>query len=111
MRCIRRCCKFYRYNREYNDEINLSKLEELKAVNPYLALIDVRSPQEYSEGHLQGSICIPSYDIRRIAEKILPDKQTVIVAYCEYGQRSRKAVNTLKEMGYVNVYNLKTEQK
>ena len=100
----RRCC-FCRYNGEEND-IDLSKLQLLKVQYPDLILLDVRSPQEYEEGHMQGSICIPSYDILRMAEKILTNKQTVIVAYCEFGARSRKTVNLLKTLGYKNVYNL-----
>ena len=107
MRCFRRCNKCYRCEKEYNDEINLEQLEKLKKNISNLILLDVRSVQEYAEGHRPGSICIPSYDIIRMAGKILPDKQAVIVAYCENGTRSSKAVNILKKMGYKNVYNLK----
>ena len=106
MRCFRRCFRCHRYEKEYNNEINLEKLGMLKNNNPSLILIDVRSPQEYAEGHMPGSICVPSYDIHKMANKILPDKQAVIAIYCENGIRSRKAVNMLKSMGYKNVYNL-----
>ncbi len=104
MWCRKCCCHCRNYN-ESND-INLSKLEELRTQNPNIILLDVRSPQEYAEGHMQGSICIPSYEIMHRVEKIIPDKNATIVAYCEYGGRSRKTVNILKTMGYKNVYNL-----
>ena len=105
MRCRRYCC-CCRSDSNIND-IDLFRLEELKQENPELVLIDVRSPQEYAEGHMNGSICIPSYELSWKAKKILPNKKSVIVVYCEYGGRSRKAVNLLKTLGYENVYNLK----
>ena len=104
MRCRRYCC----YCRSYNEsrDIDIYKLEELKLQNPELILLDVRSEQEYAEGHMRGSICIPNYEITCKARKLLPNKKAVIVAYCEYGGRSKKAVNLLRQMGYENVYNL-----
>ena len=102
---IRRCCKCCRSYREAGNDIDWNKLQEIKKDNNVI-LLDVRSMQEYAEGHIPGSICIPSFDISKMAKKILPDKQAIIVAYCEYGGRSRKAVNILKQIGYKYVYNL-----
>lgn len=107
MRCVKRCCRCYRYDNKYFDEIDLSKLEKLKTENSDFILLDVRSPQEYAEDHLEGSICIPSYDIKKMIERILPNKMATIAVYCEYGGRSRRVVDQMKTMGYTNVYNLK----
>lgn len=69
-------------------------------------LIDVRSPQEYKEGHLEGAISIPEYEIKRKIELQVRDKGTKVILYCNSGRRSRKAADLLKRLGYNNVYNL-----
>ena len=81
-------------------EIDINELEEL--VKRGAILIDVRSPQEYKEGHLDNAILIPEYDINR---KIL-DKFNIndeIVLYCSTGNRSRKAKKKMEKLGYVKV--------
>lgn len=85
-------------------EIDIKELEEL--VKEGAILIDVRSPQEYKEGHLDNAILIPEYDINK---KIL-DRFNIndeIILYCSTGNRSRKAKKKMEKMGYVKVYNLK----
>lgn len=69
-------------------------------------LIDVRSKQEYQEGHLNGAICIPDYEIVAEAPKIIPDKNKAIILYCQSGARSKKATEMLENMGYSNVVNV-----
>lgn len=69
-------------------------------------LLDVRSPQEYKEGHLNGAISLPEYEIKENVEKILKNKKEVIIVYCSSGSRSKKAQKELIEMGYETVYNL-----
>lgn len=85
-------------------EINISELEEL--VKEGAILIDVRSPQEYKEGHLDNAILIPEYDINK---KILDrfDINDKIILYCSTGNRSRKAKKKMEKIGYVKVYNLR----
>lgn len=67
-------------------------------------ILDVRTPEEYKEGHIEGSILIPDYEILETAEKILTDKNQTILVYCRSGNRSRKAANNLLYLGYQNVY-------
>lgn len=69
-------------------------------------IVDVRSPQEYEEGHLEGAILLPEYDIKKKAREVLPDKNKEIVLYCSSGTRSKKAQKELQSMGYTKVYNL-----
>jgi len=71
-----------------------------------IMLIDVRSKQEYKEGHLDGSINIPLFDIKRDIINYVKDKKKVIVVYCDAGIRSLKAQKVLNAQGYTNVYNL-----
>ncbi|MBR1802950.1 MAG: rhodanese-like domain-containing protein [Clostridia bacterium] len=71
------------------------------------ALIDVRSKQEFEEGHLPTAIHVSLYDIQKQIEKIIPDKSKLIVVCCSSGNRSQKAKQILENMGYQEVYNLK----
>lgn len=82
-------------------------IEELKQFqNEGAILIDVRSPQEYREGHIDGAILIPEYEMKKKVENILSDKEKTIIVYCSSGGRSKKAQKLLKKLGYQNVYNL-----
>ena len=69
-------------------------------------LVDVRGPQEYKEGHLDGSINFPLYDLERNSEKILENKKNTIILYCQSGSRSNKALEILKEQGCTSLYQI-----
>ncbi len=87
-----------------NREITLEEMQKL--IKNGAIVIDVRSMQEYNEGHVDGAILIPEYEIaQKIENKVGKDEQ--IVLYCSSGNRSRRAKKKLEEMGYKNVYNLK----
>ncbi len=69
-----------------------------------LYLLDVRSPGEYQQAHLEGARLIPIDQLsRRIAE--LPKDRPILV-YCAVGSRSAQVVNYLARQGYPEVYNL-----
>lgn len=70
-------------------------------------LLDVRSIQEYNEGHKDGAICIPHYELENNAQAKLTKKDQTIILYCQTGARSKKAYQTLKKLGYQNVYEVK----
>ena len=67
-------------------------------------LLDVRSPQEYREGHIPGSQNVPLQQLDKV-EEITENKDTVLYVYCRSGARSRQAVSLLRAMGYTNVHN------
>jgi phage shock protein E len=68
-------------------------------------LIDVRTPIEYSEGHIPGALNIPVQELTaRLAE--LGDKQREIVLYCRSGARSGHAASQLRSQGFQRVHNL-----
>ena len=68
-------------------------------------LLDVRSPQEYREGHIPGSQNVPLQQLDKV-EEVTENKDTVLYVYCHSGARSRQAVSLLKHMGYTNVLNI-----
>ena len=68
-------------------------------------LLDVRTPQEYREGHIPGSQNVPLQQLDKV-EEVTENKDTVLYVYCRSGARSRQAVSLLKHMDYTNVHNI-----
>lgn len=68
-------------------------------------LLDVRTGQEYREGHIPGSKNIPLQEIGR-ADYMIPKKDTPTFVHCLSGARSRQAAAQLSRMGYTNVKNI-----
>ena len=68
-------------------------------------LLDVRSPQEYREGHIPGSKNVPLQQLDKV-EEVTENKDSILYVYCHSGARSRQAVSFLKHMGYTNVHNI-----
>ena len=69
-------------------------------------LIDVRTPQEYAEGHLEGAMLMPHDRIGEAVEARFPDKNTPILLYCRSGGRSEMARKTLVSRNYTRIENL-----
>ena len=68
-------------------------------------LLDVRTTQEYGEGHIPGSKNVPLQTIQQVAS-VVKDKNLPLYVYCHSGARSRQAVSALQRMGYTNVNNI-----
>ena len=68
-------------------------------------LIDVRSPGEFSQGHIEGSANCPVGDIANRIAAICSDKSANIIVFCASGMRSSAARNVLMKMGYASVFN------
>lgn len=66
-------------------------------------ILDVRTQEEFDEGHIQGAILIPDYEIANTAESVLLDKEQLILVYCRSGRRSKLAAEELVKLGYSNV--------
>lgn len=68
-------------------------------------LLDVRTPDEYRQGHIPGSKNVPLHSISKVVGMI-DNKSTPIFVHCLSGARSRQAAAILKQMGYTNVKNI-----
>ena len=66
-------------------------------------LIDVRTPEEYRENHIEGAVNIPVYEIDNIKNEII-DPNKVILVYCKTGKRSKIVKQILIQNGYKNVH-------
>ena len=72
--------------------------------NKTVFLLDVRTPQEYSQARLSGSVLIPISELERRIDEIPKDK--AILVYCAVGSRSRSAAAFLSKHGYKQVFNM-----
>lgn len=68
-------------------------------------LLDVRTPQEYREGHIPGSKNVPLQQLDKISS-VAKNKEIPLFVYCYSGSRSRQATGMLQQMGYTNVNNI-----
>ncbi len=66
-------------------------------------VVDVRTLEEYNEGHIPNAISVPLETIENEAEAKLKNKDALILVYCRSGRRSREAALKLIEKGYTNV--------
>lgn len=69
-------------------------------------ILDVRSPEEYAEGHIPGAINIPFRDIPNQTDTIGASNRDDIIVYCERGIRAGVAENLLLDAGFVSVMSL-----
>ena len=65
-------------------------------------LLDVRTPEEYSEGHIPESKNVPLQALDNI-RSVVENKDTELFVYCYSGARSRQAATMLGQMGYKKV--------
>lgn len=72
---------------------------------PGAVLLDVRTPQEYRQGHIPGSVNLPLQSLDN-GDEIIENEDTPIYVYCQSGSRSRQAATRLGAMGYTNVKNI-----
>jgi len=82
--------------------------QELKAkLGDDILLIDIRTPQEYAQGHLPGAKLINYYDADFMQKMSKLDKSKDLYIYCRSGHRSGKAAQYLKTTGFPKIYDLK----
>lgn len=76
-----------------------------QAVNASGIWIDVRTPQEFAEGHLQNAVNIPYDQIVAKIAQVSPNKNELINLYCRSGRRAEIALAELKMLGYTKITN------
>ena len=68
--------------------------------------IDVRSPEEFASGHVEGAINIPYTEITERIGEVTSDKDAVLYLYCRSGRRSGIAKEALDQAGFNAVSNI-----
>ncbi|MBQ9942579.1 MAG: rhodanese-like domain-containing protein [Christensenellaceae bacterium] len=84
-------------------EISMQEAIALMEKEEGYILLDVRTPEEFHEGHIPGAINIDNNTIADAPPEQLPDRDQLILIYCRSGNRSKQAAAKLAAMGYTNV--------
>lgn len=86
--------------------------EQMLKEDRRILLVDVRSGEEYGQGHRKGSINVPLQALFRNPYCVCADRAAVLFLYCQRGYKSRIAAELLARAGYGNVYVvLRTDQE
>ena len=84
-------------------QINMDEaIAMMEAENDYI-ILDVRTPEEFSEKHIPGAINVANETIGSEEIPELPDKDQLILVYCRSGNRSKQASEKLVALGYTNI--------
>lgn len=85
------------------EQISAEQAKTIMDTETDYIVIDARTEEEFAEGHIEGAVLIPEYEVADLAEKELPDKEQLILVYCRSGRRSKIASEELVNLGYTNV--------
>ena len=68
-------------------------------------VLDVREQDEFDAGHIPGAVLLPVGTITKdTAAAVIPELDSVVLVYCRSGNRSKKASQTLADLGYTGIY-------
>ena len=84
--------------------ISASDARAMMQSSSNILIVDVRTPEEYAQGHLKGAINIPLSDLPLRIVKF--EQNRPILVYCQTGYRSAEASSILMKAGFTKVYNL-----
>lgn len=89
--------------------LSAAEFEALLVRDATVQLVDVRRPDEFASGHIEGAqlIDVTESDFLDRAQKALDPKRPVAV-YCRSGKRSLRAAQMLQKVGFKMIYNLDT---
>ena len=83
--------------------VSMDDIVQIMNDNSNYIILDVRTLEEYNEGHIPNAICIPNETIGEEVINKLPNKEQLILIYCRSGNRSKQAAQKLNKLGYTNL--------
>lgn len=90
---------------------NISQQELLKANSNDVVIVDVRTTEEFQQGHVPNAINIPLSNIIDNPDILASSKEKPIVLYCRSGYRAGKAAEALQKYGYPNLRHLEGDMQ
>ena len=98
---------FSELRRKASGLVNIEAIEAVKLINNDAVVIDLRSVDAFSKGHIVNARNIPSDELEAKMDNLASIKSKPIVAVCDAGITSTKAVTSLRAAGFEGVYGLK----
>ena len=83
--------------------VSMDDIVKIMEENKDYVIVDVRTPDEYKEGHIPNAINITNETINETVYNKLKDKNQLILIYCRSGSRSRQAAYKMQKLGYTNL--------
>jgi phage shock protein E len=96
------------YDEQQIFDITVPKANDLireNTGNPEFIILDVRTPEEFANGHIEGAINIDIND-NFVSEAATLEKDKTYLVYCHSGRRSAEARDTMAQLGFKNIYNM-----
>ena len=84
-------------------QISMQEAAERMAQQEDYILLDVRTQEEFEQGHIPGAVCLPN-EMIAADMPFLFGKDAEILLYCRSGRRSADAAKKLRDMGFTNVF-------
>lgn len=85
------------------ENISMEKAKQLMEQETNYIILDVRTKEEYDNGHIPNAICVPNESIKDMPPAALPNRNQLILVYCRSGARSKQAAQKLALLGYTNI--------
>jgi phage shock protein E len=80
--------------------------QRIEASEPGFVVLDVRTPEEYAEGHVPGAINMPHDTVSQHLSALSDARDKEIIVYCRSGRRAAIAIDALREAGFAHVTHL-----
>ena len=98
---------FSELRRKASGMINIDAVDAVKLINNDAVIVDLRSSDAHARGHIVNARSIPSDELEAKLSTLTDFKSTPVIAVCDSGISSTRAVNTLRQQGFESVYGLK----
>lgn len=87
-------------------DVSAREAQQLLESDKSVQVIDVRTLEEFKDGHIAGAVCVDVMDDGFEAKLAQLDKGKVYLVHCRSGARSRRALKVFKKLGFGEVYHL-----
>lgn len=98
---------FSEIRRKAGNLLSIDSTAAVKLINADAAIIDLRTNESYSRGHIVNARNVPLDELEARLDKLGALKSKPVIAVCDMGMSSTKALNTLQQAGFESVYSLK----
>ena len=98
---------FSELRRKASGILNIEPTDAVRLINNDAVVIDLRSTEAFSRGHIASARNVPMDELAARMDKLANLKSTAVIAVCDSGVTSTKATDTLRKSGFENVYGLK----
>jgi len=98
---------FTELRRKASGLTNIDAVDAVKLINNDAVVVDLRSSDAHARGHIVSARSIPSDELDAKLSTLNQYKSKPVIAVCDSGISSTRAVNTLRQQGFESVYGLK----